>query len=90
MDILGDLAGGCFGELVGRIIVTPFHFTAWATGVLVANVISLGRFQIEPFLEDPEWIPEEGRPVLYGSAATFVGILVWTIALFVIFRDSIF
>ena len=64
MDLIDDLANGCLGDLVGRILATPFHFAAWATGVLVANVVSLGRFQIEPFGEDPEWIPEEGRPIL--------------------------
>jgi hypothetical protein len=90
VDIPDDVAGGCLGELFVRIIVTPFHFVAWATGVLMCNTISLGRFQIEPFVEDPEWYPEEGRPILYGSAATFVGFTVWVIAILVISRNSLF
>ncbi|HEX8062932.1 MAG TPA: hypothetical protein VF535_06925 [Allosphingosinicella sp.] len=85
-DVIGDAIGGLLGDIVGELIVKPLHRLAWAAGVAVAAVGSFGRFQIEPFDDQDEWLPEEGRPVLHTVGATLIGCGVWTIAIAALIR----
>lgn len=77
------------GQLLMDLILKPFHWVAWATGAALCLLISLGRLQIEPFVSDGEWAPEEGRPILYAVHATTAGIAAWAILGTVIFRPYI-
>ena len=89
-DVVGDAIGGVIGDIVGEIIVRPLHWLVWATGVAVATVGSFGRFQIEPFNDEDEWLPEEGRPVLRTFGATLIGCGIWTIAIAALLRGLLF
>ena len=81
MEILGAL----LVDLLFGLLVFPLHFLAWATGVLLVNVVTLGRYRIVPFADDGSWAAADARPVLPKGAATLVGMVVWTIALALIF-----
>ena len=89
-DVVGDAIGGVVGDIVGEIIVRPLHRLVWATGVAVAAVGSFGRFQIEPFDDENEWLPVEGRPVLRTFGATLIGFGIWTIAAAALVRGLLF
>ena len=89
-DLIGDAIGGVVGDIVGEVILRPLHRLVWATGVAVATVGSFGRFQIEPFNDEGEWLPEEGRPVLRTFGATLIGSGIWTIAAAALIRGLLF
>ena len=93
MQIFDELADGCISAAfagIAYVLLLPFVFLFWTTGVAVCTALSLGRFQLEPFIEDLDWNPEDGRPILYSDAATGAGVVIWTIFLLIIFRNSIF
>jgi hypothetical protein len=89
LDFVGDAIGDLIGQAVFELVLKPLHWVAWATGVALCFVISLGRFQVEPFGGDEEWLPEEGRPILYTFGATTAGCAAWIILLAAIFRQYI-
>ena len=78
-----EIVGQAFLELV----LKPLHWLAWATGVALCLAVSLGRFQIEPLFAGDQWVPEEGRPILYTVQATIAGIAVWILLGAVVFRQ---
>ena len=87
-DFIGDVVGDVFGDLIKELVLKPVHWIAWATGVAVATLGSFGRFQIEPFNDD-EWLPEEGRPILYTFGATLIGSGIWVILIAALVRAMI-
>ena len=80
-----EIPGAFFADLLFWLIVFPLHLLAWATGVLIVNVVTLGRYRIVPFGDDGSWAGADDRPILPKGVATLVGMVVWTIALAVIF-----
>jgi hypothetical protein len=88
-DFIGDAAGDIFGDIVGELVLKPVHWIVWATGVGVATLLSFGRFQIEPFSEDDEWLPEEAGPILHTFGATLIGSGMWIIAAAALVRELI-
>lgn len=89
LDFIGEAIGELILQAVFELVLKPLHWVAWATGVALSSVISVGRFQIEPFGGDDEWLPEEGRPILYTFGATAAGCAAWIILLAAIFRQYI-
>ena len=85
-DAVGDSIGGAIVELIGNML----HWTAWASGVAAATLLSLGRFQIEPWSEVVVWVPAEAGPVLRTFGATFIGGGLWAIAIAALVRVSFF
>lgn len=86
-DFIGDAVGGIFGDIIAEIVLKPVHGIVWATGVAVATVLSFGRFQIEPFSNEGEWLPEEAGPILSTFGATLIGSGIWIIAIAALVRE---
>jgi hypothetical protein len=60
-----------------------------ASGVAAVTLLSLGRFQIEPWSEEEEWLPAEAGPVLRTFGATFIGGGLWAIAIAALVRATL-
>ena len=69
-----------------EILVRPVHWAVRGTGVVLASAISFGRFQIEPFGGDPDWVAAEEGPVLTSLGATLIGSGFWLIVVAALLR----
>jgi hypothetical protein len=85
-EAVGDSIGGATVDLIGNML----HWTAWASGAAAVTLLSLGRFQIEPWSEEEEWLPAESGPVLRTFGATFFGAGLWAIAIAALVRAYFF
>ena len=88
MSFVADIVGEVLGHALLELVLKPLHWIAWATGVLAATLLSFGRFQAEPWDDEEDWVPEEGRPILTTFGATMMGSGLWAIAIAALVRAA--